>query len=117
MWYNLLYLKERNMPYIDKERRKHLDESIDKLCFCIFSLNKDSNSIDKISNEGFLSIAGDINYCFSRIILKLIGKASYSKIAIATGVLENIKQEFYRRLASNYEDIKMKENGDVSEYV
>jgi hypothetical protein len=41
---------------------------------------------------------------------------SYSKIAMATGVLENIKQEFYRRVASPYEDKKINENGDIREY-
>jgi hypothetical protein len=33
-----------------------------------------------------------------------------------TGVLENIKQEFYRRAASSYEDKKIIENGDIKEY-
>jgi hypothetical protein len=41
---------------------------------------------------------------------------SYGKIAIITGVLENIKQEFYRRIASSYEDKKILENGDIKEY-
>jgi hypothetical protein len=46
-----------------------------------------------------------------------MGEVSYSKIAIATGVLENIKQEFYRRVAEKYEDKKIKINGDIQEYV
>jgi len=29
------------------------------------------------------------------------------------GVLENVKQEMYRRLAAPYEDKKAEENGDV----
>jgi hypothetical protein len=33
-----------------------------------------------------------------------------------TGVLENIKQEFYRRAAAPYEDRKINQNGDVKEY-
>jgi hypothetical protein len=41
---------------------------------------------------------------------------SYSKIAIITGVLENVKQEFYRRAAAPYEDKKILQNGDVREY-
>ena len=45
-----------------------------------------------------------------------MGKTSYTKIAVATGVLENIKQEFYRRIASSYEDKKIIENGDIKEY-
>jgi hypothetical protein len=45
-----------------------------------------------------------------------MGDTSYPKIAMITGVLENIKQEFYRRVASNYEDKKILENGDIKEY-
>jgi hypothetical protein len=33
-----------------------------------------------------------------------------------TGVLENIKQEFYRRVAENYENKKIIQNGDIKEY-
>jgi hypothetical protein len=33
-----------------------------------------------------------------------------------TGVLENIKQEYYRRVAEPYEDKKIIENGDIKEY-
>ena len=29
---------------------------------------------------------------------------------------ENIKQEFYRRVAETYEDKKILENGDIKEY-
>ena len=32
-------------------------------------------------------------------------------------MLENVKQEFYRRVASSYEDQKIIENGDVKEYL
>jgi hypothetical protein len=45
-----------------------------------------------------------------------MGDVSYSKVAMITGVLENIKQEFYRRIASFYEDKKILENGDIREY-
>jgi hypothetical protein len=41
---------------------------------------------------------------------------SYNKIAMITGVLENIKQEFYRRIAAPYEDTKIIQNGDIKEY-
>jgi len=33
-----------------------------------------------------------------------------------TGVLENIKQEYYRRVATKYEEQKIIENGDIKEY-
>ena len=97
------------MPYISPDRRNLLDNSINQICSTI--LDK-----QEVSNEDFLSISGDINYCFSRIISKLMGKKSYPKIATTTGVLENIKQEFYRRVAQDYEDKKIVENGDIPEY-
>jgi len=104
------------MPYIKEENRLSLDRCIKEMVLCIES-NADINTDQPtLSNEEFLSIVGDINYTFSRIITNLMGKPSYPKIAIVTGVLENIKQEFYRRLASPYEDKKTKENGDIPEY-
>lgn len=98
------------MPYIDEKKRESLNESINLICL---SLNKKNN---KLTNEEFLSICGDINYCFSRIISNVMGEVSYSKIAVITGVLENIKQEFYRRVAEGYENKKIIENGDIPEY-
>ena len=57
--------------------------------------------------------AGQLNYLMTRLVLSWIGEPSYSKIATATGVIENVKQELYRRLATPYEDAKIAENGDV----
>ena len=45
-----------------------------------------------------------------------MGDVSYPKVAVITGVLENIKQEYYRRVAENYENKKILENGDIKEY-
>ena len=107
------------MPYIKEDRRKVLDVSIDQIVLKIKqNINTNDNLFEKnnITNEEYLDIVGDINYCFSRIISKLMGETSYGKIAMITGVLENIKQEFYRRVASPYEDKKIIENGDIREY-
>jgi len=105
------------MPYIKPDRREVLDNSIDQLCLSITSLiSENPFAKDKMTNEEFLSICGDINYCFSRVVSKLMRDPSYSKIAVATGVLENIKQELYRRVAENYEDQKIVENGDIIGY-
>lgn len=109
------------MPYITENRRRALDNNINLLAMAI-KLNADSNirpydeDGSKLTNEQFLEIVGDINYCISRLISRIMGDISYSKIAMATGVLENIKQEFYRRAASTYEDKKILENGDIQEY-
>lgn len=109
--------RKKKMPYIDQNRRKLLDNNIDQICLSIKNLLSDKAFVkNNISNEEFLSIGGDLNYCFSRILSNVMGQVSYSKIAVATGVLENIKQEFYRRVAEGYEDVKIKSNGDIKEY-
>lgn len=103
------------MPYIKKNNRIGLDLCIDQLVNRIRA-NLPENK-EKLTSEEFLQTAGDINYCFSRICAALIGDISYGKIAIATGVLENVKQELYRRVAEPYENLKILENGDIIEYL
>ena len=109
------------MPYIKEDRRKSLDPNISLLAMTI-KLNANDNiklydeEGSKLTNEQFLEIAGDINYCVSRLVSRVMGDISYGKIAIITGVLENINQEFYRRMASPYENKKILENGDIKEY-
>lgn len=97
------------MPYINESARLELDSCIENMVECLTHGND-------VSNEEFTVLLGEINYCFSRILAKSMGQTSYSKIAMITGVLENIKQEFYRRIAASYEDKKIVENGDIKEY-
>ena len=99
------------MPYIDEDERKELDFAIDIMVDNILDNKTSLNNPHDFSN--FL---GRINYCFSRVICGVMKEPSYKKIAMATGVLENIKQEFYRRLASKYEDAKIVSHGDIPEY-
>ena len=99
------------MPYIKEEDREELDRSIDQLTNSIYDIK---NSLD--NPHDFSIYLGRINYSFSRILGGLMGSPSYTKIAMITGVLENIKQEFYRRVAETYEDKKIVENGDIKEY-
>ena len=99
------------MPYIEENEREELDAAIEGMVCAI------RNKRTGLDDPNDLSIyLGRINYCFSRVIGQLIKTVSYKKIAMITGVLENIKQEFYRRLASVYEDQKINENGDLREY-
>lgn len=98
------------MPYIKQEQRVFLDGCVYKMIDCLTDGN------DYLTDEEFMSILGNINYMFSRIISGCMGKISYAKIAMVTGVLENIKQEFYRRAAATYEDKKILGNGDIKEY-
>jgi hypothetical protein len=110
------------MPYIENNNRERVDSSINELALCIKSTllnaqNVNVFDIDKLSSEDVLKIAGVLNYCITRICSSCSGDISYQKVAVITGVLENVKQEFYRRIASPYEDKKMIENGDVKEYM
>lgn len=97
------------MPYISEYARKELDECIDNMVSCLTHDND-------LTDTEFISILGEINYSFTRILAKSMGSVSYSKIAMITGVLENIQQEFYRRIASPYEDKKVVQNGDIKEF-
>lgn len=91
------------MPYIKPDDRKHLDEAINHL----------GHLIDvKFSPD----IDGAFNYAVSRLICICygdMGDINYKKINAAIGVLECIKQEYYRRVAGPYEDNKKEINGDV----
>jgi hypothetical protein len=87
------------MPYINKRSRKVYDPHITKIC-------------DELAQGDFNP--GDVNYIFTRIIIHVWKRfPRYRTIAEVTGVLENVKQEFYRRWATPYENKKIKENGDV----
>lgn len=77
------------MPYIKKEQR--FDVSI-------------------VTGE-----PGHLNYAITKLCdnyLRFVGK-SYSNINAVIGALECAKQEFYRRIATPYEDRKIIKNGDV----
>jgi ribosomal protein S3AE len=57
-------------------------------------------------------VDGELNYVLTKM-LKEIYPLRYFHINKAMGVLECAKLEYYRRVASPYEDTKIKESGDV----
>lgn len=57
-------------------------------------------------------VDGELNYVVTKL-LKGIYPLRYFHINRAIGLLECVKQEFYRRVAAPYEDKKIKESGDV----
>jgi hypothetical protein len=82
------------MPYITQEQRTSIECSQDPLNI------------------------GEFNYFLTMIIIDYLenpesGRLCYDKYNAVMGALECIKQEFYRREIAPYEDIKIKENGDV----
>lgn len=105
------------MPYIKEEHRLKLDKCIDEMILCFkCTISEKPYELNELDSNEILDLSGNINYVFSRICSNLMGSPSYAKIAVLTGVLENIKQEFYRRVASSYEDAKIVQNGDIKEY-
>jgi hypothetical protein len=81
------------MPYIDPERRLVVDD----------------NGIPACRN------AGELNYYLTMCVYNYFidHAGGYAGINEIMGVLEGVKLEFYRRVASPYEDLKKSVNGDV----
>jgi hypothetical protein len=109
------------MPYVAPERRPGLDGSIEELRYAIVkqipAAARDYKSFE-LTPEQVLEVSGDLNYCLTSICASFIDSpTSYAKIAIVTGVLDNARLELYRRLAISYEDKKIIENGDISEFI
>lgn len=84
------------MPYIHPDQRFVLDSYLNSL----LELNL---------NEG------QLNYIITKLLDNFIieNKLCYTNLNSAIGILECAKMELYRRLVAPYEDIKIKENGDV----
>jgi hypothetical protein len=100
------------MPYVAQNKRPVLDDSIKQLAEAIACSVK--------SQDGELAVAGLLNYSITRLLMQVINlrfnKVSYGAIALVTGVLINVKDEMYRRVAGPYEDLQAAKNGDVLEY-
>lgn len=83
------------MPYIKQGTRTYFTEGIERL-------------------TPMIKTEGELNYVITCLVKAFAdAEPGYSVLASVTGVLENVKQEFYRRVAVPYEDKKIKENGDV----
>jgi len=91
------------MPYIKPEDRTKYKELLEL--------------IEVLSNNAveLLKTAGDLNYFITKIChIYLKNKGlKYQNLNEVIGVLECAKQEFYRKIASPYEDKKRDENGEV----
>jgi hypothetical protein len=87
------------MPYIKKQARMKWQKLI-----------KEVNKIVKSLPVEHLD--GELNYFISKIIINSY-PPKYFNYNRAIGLLECIKQEFYRRKVGRYEDKKIKENGDI----
>lgn len=88
------------LPYIKANLRPKIDSKLNPL----LTLLQEYDETD---------IDGIVNYVITRIIKTQYPPKSYRKLNSAIGVIESVKQEFYRRVAVPYETEKIKFNGDV----
>lgn len=79
------------MPYIEKHRR------------------------EDIAKDDPAESSGELNYIITKECITYLNYhgLAYKTINEIIGALECAKQEFYRRLAVDYENLKCKINGDV----
>ncbi len=85
------------MPYIPKSTREKIAEALLPL-------------YDYFSNN--VVSAGDLNFILTKIVL-LKNPLNYKEYNELVGVLECVKQEFYRRVIVPYEELKKEKEGDV----
>ena len=89
------------MPYINEEKRRHLDLHI-------------------VRAAAQLESPGDLNYSITRLCDIALDNSAisgltlrYERLNAIIGVLECAKLEYYRRTLLPYENAKLAENGDV----
>jgi hypothetical protein len=83
-----------------QEERKVLDSAINNLFYTLEGFPPDSSQ------------DGAFNYTISMLIHKLY-PTTYRNINRVVGVLECVKQEYYRTVAAPYEDTKRIANGEL----
>jgi hypothetical protein len=98
------------MPYIKQDKRDVLDPVIEQLHTTLVDMEVDDDQNN---------MEGNLNYAITRLLMMVYGDRNstrYAQINDAIGVLECIKQEYYRKVAAAYEDQKAFENGDVPRF-
>ena len=88
------------MPYIKRCSRMDLDPFIQNLTALI-------NAEAEEDRDGML------NYIVTMLLRKVYTPPKYYRYQKAIGLCESVKLEFYRRMVAEYEDEKIKENGDL----
>ncbi len=100
------------MPYVKLESREILDVAIRELADRIVQVAR------TMPEE--TAFAGLLNYACTSLAMQVVearfGRLRYGTIATVTGVFKNVADEFYRRVASAYEDRQIAKNGDVPLY-
>jgi hypothetical protein len=100
------------MPYVKAEHRQALDNAILQLA------ERVADAARQMPEE--TAFAGLLNYACTSLAIQVVearfGGIRYGTIATVTGVLKNVADEFYRRVAAPYEDEQIAKNGDVPLY-
>ena len=90
------------MPYIGRKERGQYQSVL--------------NELAKIIPQDRMARPGHINYLVSLLIEKVYGSSMrYADHNEVIGVLHSIALEFYRRKTAPYEDLKIKEEGDLTD--
>lgn len=87
------------MPYIKQEGRPKIDALVNPLIEHLKSLPMEEQD-------------GSLNYAVTKV-LKSLYPMKYFHLNRALGVLNAINLELYRKVVAPYEDVKIKENGEV----
>jgi hypothetical protein len=90
------------MPYISRSERKQYQEVL--------------NALSEIIPKDRMLRPGHMNYIVSLLIEKVYGtQLRYADHNEVVGVLNCIALEFYRRKTVPYEDLKIAEEGDLTD--
>ncbi len=98
------------MPYIVEEKRQQIDREIDAIHQALVNLELDDDQNN---------MEGNMNYVITRLLMMVYGdkdSTSYSNVNDAIGLLECVKQEYYRKVAVPYETQKEFENGHIEPF-
>jgi hypothetical protein len=98
------------MPYINNEKREKYEPFINAL------VHQVALEIDDDPQDGDHNYVGDLNYIITTLLVKCMPECRYKYVNDAVGILECVKQEYYRRLAAPYEDVAIDKNGDIQVY-
>lgn len=73
---------------------------------------------ERLGEDAHPQTAGELNYAFTVFINEYLRDhgLSYQSCNDIIGALEGAKSEFQRRVLNPYEDMKLRENGDVFDY-
>ena len=93
------------MPYIKQEQRIQVDTQIKEL----------ANSILNTIGDDKTQRAGVLNYTITKLLSEVytLDKVRYNDLNEIIGMFECCKHEFYRMVATPYENLKLLENGSV----